>query len=384
MNPSPTRLTLRDLSLPTRLVLATFLASVGFGYISALVQLHFQHATSGELLPTGDVALEAYHGRPQMSQLERVLTADESKSFNGSGSMRSVFTSRSAGWRQEMKRIKNDKAKLQALRDERDGERLALIDWVQGGADKQAYEDDAYALPTKLQQHPITEEYLVKDAGKKAVQPRQVKIQSIINDRCVRCHSPGKSVVGQFPLDTYENVLIYAERDISSGMSLTKLAQTTHVHLLGFSMLFGMTGLIFSLTSYPGWVRCLLGPFTLLAQLVDISCWWLARWDPHFAQVMVITGGLVAVGLLIHIIGSLLNMFDKTGKLVLLLLVLAVFVGSMALKLRLVDPYLEREREFPEIRDINKMSLTPDSNSSRAPGTRVSTTRPLADGVQER
>jgi hypothetical protein len=54
-------------------------------------------------------------------------------------------------------------------------------------------------------------------------------------------------------------------------VSLKKLAQTTHVHLLGFGLLYGLTGLILTFTSYPGWLRGLLGPLPLVAQVGDIG-----------------------------------------------------------------------------------------------------------------
>jgi hypothetical protein len=373
------RLVLRTLSLPTRLVIAAFLISVGIGYFSALVQLHFQHATSGNLLPGPEETLDAYYGRPGMSQLERVLTADESKPFNGGGTMRPVFTSKSAGWRQKMRELKNDKPAIQKLREERDGERLALIAWIQKGADKAAYENDSCPLPEPLAAHPITSDYLVTE-NDRPVTPRRVKIQSILNDRCVRCHAPGKSIVGQFPLDSYENVYLYTEREISSGMSLTKLAQTTHVHLLGFSMLFGLTGLIFSLTSYSRFIRGFFGPFTLVAQVVDIACWWLSRYEAVYTQIMLVTGGLVALGLLIQIVGSLFNLFGKTGKTVLFLLILTAGVGAIAFKARVIEPYLERERIWPEIRDINKKVEAPRQNLPGANSQRAE----LQGGGQER
>src|SRR5262245_39161669 len=91
MQISSTRFVLRDLSLPSRLVVALFLVSVGLGYFSALVQLHFQLATAGNLLPGQRETIDAYHGRAGISQLERLLRADESQPFNGTGSMRQAF-----------------------------------------------------------------------------------------------------------------------------------------------------------------------------------------------------------------------------------------------------------------------------------------------------
>src|SRR5262245_4235235 len=92
--PPPTPRLLRDLPLPCRLVIAVFLCSVGLGYASALINLHFQEATAGEPLPTADDVITVYHGtRPKsLSQIERLLTASDTKPFNGQGSMRGAFT----------------------------------------------------------------------------------------------------------------------------------------------------------------------------------------------------------------------------------------------------------------------------------------------------
>src|SRR5438477_3707414 len=99
MGNTSTRMVLRDLPLAARLVLAAFLISVGIGYCAALVQLHFQHASPGSMLPTGDDAVRIFHGQTErpVSKIEAVLTADEDKPFTGSGQMRSAFTKRSQG-----------------------------------------------------------------------------------------------------------------------------------------------------------------------------------------------------------------------------------------------------------------------------------------------
>src|SRR5215472_14558838 len=110
----PARLVLRDLPLVARLVIALFLISVGTGYFAALVQLHFQAASPGKLLPDMDDAARIYNGDPNgKSQLERLLTQDENLPFNGSGSMRPAFTERSSGWKRTInKRAKDDKVDL--------------------------------------------------------------------------------------------------------------------------------------------------------------------------------------------------------------------------------------------------------------------------------
>ena len=97
-------------------------------------------------------------------------------------------------------------------------------------------------------------------------------------------------------------------------MDLTKLAQTTHVHLIGFCMMFGLTGIIFSLTAYPTKLRVLFAPWPLVFQVLDISCWWVARLDPIFARTILVTGGLVGMGLAVHILGGLGHLFGLTRR----------------------------------------------------------------------
>lgn len=341
------RFLLCKLNLASRLVIAAFLVSVSIGYFSALVQLHFQHASPGKLLPEADDAADIYHGRTGMSQLERLLVADEGKPFNGSGSMRQTFTSKSAGWRSAInRRAKEKKCDLrraeEELRSERNGERLAIVDWIRAGASRASYEENNHVLSAPLFHQPITSEFV--DAGPDGT-PR-VKIASIVESRCARCHSDGKSgQAAQFALDKWEQLHEYCEVETTDGgMSLKKLTQSTHVHLLGFAMLYGLTGLIFSLTRYPGWLRATLGPFVLLAQMADISMWWLARADPAFARAIVLTGGAVATGLFLQVVLSLFDLFGRLGRLVLVLLILAGGVGGYVVKEQVITPYLAKER----------------------------------------
>ena len=367
MSNATPRFVLRDLSLPSRLVIAAFLIAVGLGYFSALVQLHFQHATSGNLLPGTEETVAAYHGRFGMSQLERLLRADESQSFNGTGSMRQAFFGKSARWRIDTNPKKKTAEQIQALRTEREGEVEAVLDWIVTGLSKDDYERDKHSLPGQFASHPVTDRYVVKDANDKPANPPQVKIKSILDERCVRCHSADKGgIPAQFPLDTYEDIQAYAEKDNVSGMSLTRLAQTTHVHLLGFSMLFGLTGIIFSFTSYPGFVRGLFGPLTLVAQVADIGCWWLSRYDPLFAYIMLATGGVVALGLCIHILFGLWDLFGAGGRTVLFVLLLLGAGLAAYLKLTVLDPYLSREKLAPEVRDADRHNVV--MRQSEPPG----------------
>jgi hypothetical protein len=361
---STPRWTLRQLPFAARLTLAVFLVSVGIGYFSALVQLHFQHAKRGNMLPTGDDAVEKFHGQtgaPPMSQLELLLSRDDEQPFNGSGQMAAAFTRRSEGWkkaiekkakalRKDRRSGKPNEEKLKqgevALRAERETERKAVLAWARAGASKSDYENDQFCLPEELAKQPIAEEFKVT-----AADAPTVKIKSIFDARCVSCHAPNAgrdAKAEQYPLEKYDQIVKYMKVQTSSAMALERLAQTTHVHLLGFSMLYGLTGLLLALTSYAGWIRVPLAPLALAAQVVDISFWWLARMDapygPAFAHAIPISGAIVAGALGLQILLTLFDLFGRIGKSVLFILIVTTACGGYGMKERVIDKHLESEK----------------------------------------
>jgi hypothetical protein len=353
---TPPRLSLRELPLAARLVLSLFLVSVGVGYVSALVQLHFQHAKPGTMMPTGQDAIDLYYGRkpnggtPPVGKIQQLVEAPETEKFNGTGQMRTAFTTNSTDYDDAVEILKAElegeelKKAIDKLNAEREGERLALLAWIKKGASKEAYDQDHLDLPPELKSQPITGKFVKGAGGTPAV-----KIRTLLGNRCVRCHKPeARNDANKFPMDTFEKLRSYAVAPPSvtatNAMSLQKLAQTTHVHLLGFAMLYGLTGLILAFTTYPGWLKLILCPLPLAAQLIDISCWWLARLDPMYAHMIMYTGGIVALGLVLHIVLSLLNMYGVTGKLILLFMFLCAGGGAFVLKVKVIDPYLEHER----------------------------------------
>jgi hypothetical protein len=361
--PTPAPLRLRDLPLPARLVLSVFLISVGCGYFAALVQLHFQHASPGNPLPTRDDIVRRFYGQlpgeKPKSKLENLLMADENLPFNGGGQMKAAFFGKAAGWKRDVKnRAQKEAEKVggrraepnedhfkQAegqLRKERDTERLALLEWVAKGANKDDYENDSFCVSNELADLPIDEQFVggVPEKGGKSI-----KIQTILNERCVRCHASGAQV-DKIPLDKHEHLAKFAKIEEAQPISREQLIQSTHVHLLSFSMLYLLTGVIFAFTSLPAFVRFLIAPLPLVAQLADIACWWLTRIDPRFADGIIIAGGVVAAGLMMHIVLGLFSMYGKTGKAVLLLLIVAAGVGGWQAK-PYVDDFIAKEKAPP-------------------------------------
>jgi hypothetical protein len=356
MTSSP-RFTLADLSLPARLVIAAFLMAVVLGYLSALVQLRVQEASAGQVMPTLEDIRHTFYGSDDQSHLERLLTSPVSLPFNGSGSMVPAFLDRkkSGGWKKDVTALAKDQnlSKEQAeekVRQKRDGERRAMIAWVREAAPQKAYEENSFLLSADLAKELkaggedalITEKFVDKDAAGRPV----VKIQSLFETRCVRCHG-GTGAASEYPLQTYEDIAPYTTPDKSGGMSLPKLAQSTHAHLLSLSVAWFLTGLLFACTSYPTAVRAVFGPWTLVAQVADISCWWLAAKHPSCSPLILITGGLVGLGVVIQVLGTWFDLFQKGGKAILLLVLAALAIAVAGFYLRIVEPRLQAEHEVP-------------------------------------
>ncbi len=366
---------LRKLPAAGKIVVATLLLSIGIGFTSAIVNLHFQSANAGQPLPGPEETVSEFHGSKQYSQMERLLISNETKPFNGTGSMKSAFTSKRAGGikraikekriyltelaeeqlkdnpkelAKEKLRIANDPEVENLVYQDIDGERIALLAWIKNGYKKEYYDNSqlqGYPLEGKLASLKISSSmvHITEDGSK-----RFANIEGIIESRCMRCHdSNAGGSAANFPLNTYEEFVDYCVPEKSSAKSLEKLALSSHVHLLGFAMLYGITGFCLAMTGFPNFLKVIIAPSALIIQVLEISCWWFARMDapmgPIFASAIPVLGGLVALGLLSQILLSLWDMFEIGGRkfIILLLVVGAISAGIIGIKV--VLPYLKEE-----------------------------------------
>ena len=341
-------LTLRNLPLPSRLVLSCFLGAIGLGYFTALVQLHFNGgAKPGQPIPGPDEAVQRYFGHTgdkPMSRLERLIITDESEPFNGTGSMRRAFKDKSQGWAKKLRAAKEAGTEKQ-LYEERTGEADAVVAWIQGGADEKEYEKDEFVLPGGART--ISSQFVVME-NQKPAEPFRVKIKSILTERCACCHEKDAGRdrnAEKYELDSYPKFAKYLEVKTASAMDLNKLATTTHVHMFGFTIMYCLTGLIFSFTSYPTWARAIVAPAAIVTSVTEIGIgWWLGRLDPCPAAATAAFGAITGGILLVHIFGSLFNMYAKKGKLVLVLLMAGTLTGGLLLHGNIVVPHLEKEK----------------------------------------
>jgi hypothetical protein len=86
----------------------------------------------------------------------------------------------------------------------------------------------------------------------------------------------------------------------------------------------------------------------LVAQVIDVFCWWLARLDPpagpYFALAIMVTGGIVGLGLVLQILLSLWDMYGRTGRVVLAVLFLAGLCGFGLAFEKVIGPQLQAEK----------------------------------------
>jgi hypothetical protein len=347
------RVTLRDLTLPARLVLSAFLLTVGLGYLSAMVQLHMKHSDrDGEALPTADNLVARFSGleKPNSasapcSKIDSLISGDATAPDVSKENMAPAFFAKSKGWEAAQARNRGASSILMA---ERENERKAMLAWVrsEAAAKKAAYEADRFTRPDSLKGKPFTTAFADGEV---------VKIRTLINERCAKCHADqGEVSLGSYanlePLTTPPSQELIDGKWVRSSkqISVEALTQSTHAHLLSFAVLFTLTGLTFAFTSYPGSLRGALGPIVLIAQVADIACWWLARvpnYGPFFAYTIIGTGSVVGIGLSLQIVLSLFNMYGPKGKAVLFLLLLGGGASVGFVGLKVIQPALDEERK---------------------------------------
>lgn len=139
-----------------------------------------------------------------------------------------------------------------------------------------------------------------------ATEPEYGKVKPIFENNCVACHR-AQSGLPIPPLTTYEEVRKLTQVGAPPGFA--SLARVSHVHLFGISIIFLLTGAIFSLSATPLWLRVLLVSIPYAAILADIGSWWITRWEPLFAWVVVIGGAVMGVALAGQILISLWDMW---------------------------------------------------------------------------
>ena len=153
-------------------------------------------------------------------------------------------------------------------------ERFKIIKWVRNGADQDDYEDSG--------------------------------IDKIIETRCAICHNESASSLPNFK--NFETLKKYTTED--TGATFASLTRVSHIHLFGISFIFMFVGLIFSFaeTTSTRYKCVAIGmPYAFL--LADILSWWLTKFHPMFAWLVIFAGMGMGVSFMFMWVTSILEMW---------------------------------------------------------------------------
>lgn len=196
---------LRQLPPTARYALALLLAALAVAYLALLVSTYCQLTSPGAFFPAPrDLSQALFPRHDSVSQIERLLTSTSGEMASG-GTMRPAFTEHSDGWQELNERL--SRADRNVLLKEREGERLALLDWVRSAEHRAAYEQDDHRLSSAVAITHLTAKYQRAPASPAAA-PNRVKIRTLITDRCVTCHGEnGRHDTARFiELNSYERL----------------------------------------------------------------------------------------------------------------------------------------------------------------------------------
>jgi len=225
---------LADLPPVRRLAVGLFLVCLLASY--ALAQVKVVTAVGGGRFPGPAAVLAKYHGDRANSRLHAVLDPRRSAT--------------------DTKRMYDH---LGATDDERAGNRVKVLAWVEAGAPASGWA----ALETIF-------------SG---------------DSTCGGCHSTKDETRTRrdLPFERLDQVAPFAEPD--EGMSLADLTTSSHNHMFGFSVVALLVSLIFTATRWRGPLVPLLVATSFLGALLDVASWWLTKaWGSPF-HLLVIAGG---------------------------------------------------------------------------------------------
>lgn len=133
----------------------------------------------------------------------------------------------------------------------------------------------------------------------------EAQVAPIMNRDCVICHSP--EVNPTLPnLTNYEGVLEVAG---ASGASLPTLVRVSHIHLFGIAFILYFIGRIFILSDINVIAKRITVAIPFIAMLLDVLSWYITKYLPGFAYVVVTAGALMGASMGTQILVSLYQMW---------------------------------------------------------------------------
>lgn len=155
-----------------------------------------------------------------------------------------------------------------------DQERFDIIQWDRDGANIDAYKADG--------------------------------IEKIIQARCVMCHNKEASGIPNF--NDFEQLKKLTAQD--EGATLASLTRGSHIHMFGISFIFMFVGIIFSFAQTPSVkYKCIAIGMPYVFLIADIVSWWLTKFFPFFAWLVIFAGMGMAVSFIFMWATSVMEMW---------------------------------------------------------------------------
>lgn len=137
------------------------------------------------------------------------------------------------------------------------------------------------------------------------------KFKNIFEAHCVICHHAGSSLPDFSKL---ENIQKFASPD--TGIPFVSLIKQSHVHLFGIAFIFMLMGTVFLYAvGMPEWVKATLIIIPFVFLICDVMAWWLTRFYPGFAWVILVVGYGYAAAAMAMILISLYQIWVLPWKL---------------------------------------------------------------------
>lgn len=130
-------------------------------------------------------------------------------------------------------------------------------------------------------------------------------IELILNRDCVICHTP--AINPSLPdLTNYAGVADLAH---SGGATLPALIRVSHIHLFGIAFILYFIGKIFLLCDMNIYVKRVAVVIPFVAMLLDVLSWFITKWFPGFAYLVVLSGALMGLSMSVQILMSIYQMW---------------------------------------------------------------------------
>jgi hypothetical protein len=140
----------------------------------------------------------------------------------------------------------------------------------------------------------------------------QAVARPILKKDCFECHSGATAKNLHVPdFSTFGGVR--SVTTVNPGASILSLVKLSHIHLFGIGLLLFATGWIFRFAVLNRWLKWTLIVVPFLAIFADILAWFLTKWDPTYAYVVVIGGALMGCAWGAQILISLYQLWFLHG-----------------------------------------------------------------------